>query len=85
MKYKRLTKLLGALTVIAVLTSVALTFAQPYQSAMKEDASVENHEECEEIMEQMHEECTEMMNEMHHGMHNEDTESDESHSRNGCH
>lgn len=93
MKYKKLAKLLGALTVIAVLMSVALTFAQPYQSVMKEDTSMENHEECAEIMEQMHEEWADTMNEMHQEMHqanhtrmhNEDVESYESHGRHGCH
>jgi Na+/H+ antiporter NhaB len=93
MKYKKLAKFLGALTVVAVLMSVALTFAHPYQSAMKEEASTETHEECEEIMEQMHEEYTNMMSETHHEMHqtnhtrmhNEDVGSHESHGRHGCH
>lgn len=93
MQYKRLAKFLGALAAIAVLTSATLTFAQPYQPAIEKDTSVEDHEECERIMEQMHDECAEIMDEMHHEMHQtnhtktrrEDVESHESHGHHGCH
>lgn len=85
MKYKRLSMLLGAFMVIAVLMSVALTFAQPLQSAMRKDVTIEDHEECEEVMEHTHEEYASMMNNMHHESHNEDAEFDESYGRHGCH
>ncbi len=85
MKYKRLSMLLGALMAIAVLMSVALTFAQPLQSAMREDVTIEDHEEREEVMEHMHEEYASMMNNMYHERHNEDVEFDESHGHHGCH
>jgi Na+/H+ antiporter NhaB len=87
MRYRKLSTFLGALAVIAVLVSVALTFAQPYQFTVKEDTSMENHEECEEIMEQMHEECIDMMNEMHHNNHSAqmNNETRESQGHHGCH
>lgn len=66
----RLLKLIFALLVATVLTSVALTFAQ--SNLMAEEANLRGYGECEwqmEQMEHMHRECIEMMNETHHGEH----------------
>jgi hypothetical protein len=92
MRNKKIAKLLAAVITTLLIISIAIVFAHPYNAITeKEDkGNYEDHEECEEIMEQMHDECSDMMREMHQynqtdGMPEENTEDYEQRNGHGCH